>query len=304
MKKRWILCAAALVIMVLVGGYISTEGRGSSSDKGVKEKRDTTEIQDVAENREDEVKITVFAAKSLNNVMEDLIRNYEETHPKVSIVGSYDSSGTLMEQIREGAPCDVFFSAAQKQMNQLEEEGFLVEGTRRDVVNNQVCLVTYKDSMTEVKDLGDLKKASSMALADGSVPVGRYTRVALIHAGLLEKTGEPAEITTRQISQALGNLEINECANVGAVAAAVAEGANEVGTVYYSDTFGYEDKLEILEKIPYDLSGDIIYPAAQVRNGQADEAQQKAAEEFTAYLVSDAAKEIFKDYYFDTEIGE
>ena len=201
--------------MVLVGGYISTEGRGSSSDKGVKEKRDTTEIQDVAENREDEVKITVFAAKSLNNVMEDLIRNYEETHPKVSIVGSYDSSGTLMEQIREGAPCDVFFSAAQKQMNQLEEEGFLVEGTRRDVVNNQVCLVTYKDSMTEVKDLGDLKKASSMALADGSVPVGRYTRVALIHAGLLEKTGEPAEITTRQISQALGNLEINECANVG-----------------------------------------------------------------------------------------
>ena len=61
----------------------------------------------------------------------------------------------------------------------------------------------------------------------------------------------------------------------GAVAAAVAEGANEVGTVYYSDTFGYEDKLEILEKIPYDLSGDIIYPAAQVRNGQADEAQQK-----------------------------
>ncbi len=158
MKKRWILCAAALVIMVLVGGYISTEGRGSSSDKGVKEKRDTTEIQDVAENREDEVKITVFAAKSLNNVMEDLIRNYEETHPKVSIVGSYDSSGTLMEQIREGAPCDVFFSAAQKQMNQLEEEGFLVEGTRRDVVNNQVCLVTYKDSMTEVKDLGDLKR--------------------------------------------------------------------------------------------------------------------------------------------------
>lgn len=304
MKKRWILCAAALVIMVLVGGYISTEGRGSSSDKGVKEKRDTTEIQDVAENREDEVKITVFAAKSLNTVLEDLIRNYKETHPEVSIVGSYDSSGTLMEQIREGAPCDVFFSAAQKQMNQLEEEGFLVEGTRRDVVNNQVCLVTYKDSMTEVKDLGDLKKASSMALADGSVPVGRYTRVALIHAGLLEKTGEPAEITTRQISQALGNLEINECANVGAVAAAVAEGANEVGCVYYSDTFGYEDKLEILEKIPYDLSGDIIYPAAQVRNEQADEAQQKAAEEFTAYLVSDAAKEIFKDYYFDTEIGE
>ena len=99
-------------------------------------------------------------------------------------------------------------------------------------------------------------------------------------------------------------MQINECANVGAVAAAVAEGANEVGCVYYSDTFGYEDKLEILEKIPYDLSGDIIYPAAQVRNEQADDAQQRAAREFTAYLVSDWAKEIFKAYYFDTEIGE
>lgn len=304
MKKRWIVCAAVLVIMILAGGYKSIEGRGVSHDKGEKENQKTTESRDPAEKGEDAVRITVFAAKSLNNVMEDLIRNYGETHPGVTIVGSYDSSGTLMEQIREGAPCDVFFSAASKQMDQLEEEGFLVEGTRRDVVNNQVCLVTYKGSMTEVKGLGNLEKASSIALADGSVPVGRYTRVAMIHAGLLEQAGEPAEITTRQVSGALGNMEINECANVGAVAAAVAEGANEVGCVYYSDTFGYEDKLEILEKIPYDLSGDIIYPAAQVRNEQADDAQQRAAREFTAYLVSDWAKEIFKAYYFDTEIGE
>ena len=278
MKTRWILSAAVLLIAVLAVGGRSTESPS--------------------------VNITVFAAKSLHTVMEDLIQNYGETHPDVVVVGSYDSSGTLMEQIREGASCDVFFSAAQKQMNQLEEEGFLVEGTRRDVVNNQVCLVTYKGSKTEVSGLTDLSKASSFALADGSVPVGRYTRAAMIQAGLLEEVQEPAVITTQQIKEALGNVEINECANVGAVAAAVAEGANEVGSVYYSDTFGYEDKLEILEKIPYEMSGNIIYPAAQIQNEQADEAQKNAAKDFTAYLGSEEAKEIFKNYYFDTEIGE
>lgn len=101
--------------------------------------------------------------------MEELIAAYQEKHPNVKIVGSYDSSGTLMTQIEEGAACDVFFSAAQKQMNQLEQDGLLVDGTRHNVVNNQVCVVTYKGSNTAVTGLEDLSKAGSLALADGSV---------------------------------------------------------------------------------------------------------------------------------------
>ena len=246
--------------------------------------------------------VTVFAAKSLNMVMEELIAEYNKTQPNVSIVGSYDSSGTLMTQIEEGAACDVFFSAAQKQMDQLEGENLLVEGTRHNIVNNQVCVVTYEGSNTEVTGLEDLNKASSIALADGSVPVGKYTREALVNAGILEKADDVSAITTQQVSEALGGVEINECANVGAVTSAVAEGSNEVGTVYYSDTYGLEDRLKVLQVVPYDLTGNVIYTAAQVVNKEADETEQAAAKDFVEFLTSDEAAAIFRNYYFDTEV--
>ena len=246
--------------------------------------------------------ITVFAAKSLHTVMEELIAKYNETRPSVAVLDSYDSSGTLMTQIEEGAACDIFFSAAQKQMNELEEKGFLVEGTRHDAVNNRVCVVTYKGSGTAVTGLKDMDKASSIALADGSVPVGKYTREAMVASGILEGTDDNSAITTQEISEALGGVEINECANVGAVAAAVSEGSNEVGTVYYSDTYGYEDRLEILEQVSYELTGDVIYPVAQIVNSEADEAEKAAAADFAAFLISDEAKEIFDAYHFDTNV--
>ena len=261
-----------------------------------------------------ETTVTLFAAKSLNTVMEELIAAYQEKHPNVKIVGSYDSSGTLMTQIEEGAACDVFFSAAQKQMNQLDitadpsvnEDGldFIDDTTRHNVVNNQVCVVTYKGSNTAVTGLEDLSKAGSLALADGSVPVGKYTRQALVNVGILNEAEDVSKITTQEVSEALGGIEINECANVGAVTSAVVEAANEVGTVYYSDTYGYEDKLEILEKVPYDLTGNVIYPIAQVVNKEADESQQQAAKEFVEYLVSEDAKTVFDKYYFDTNVED
>ena len=190
-------------------------------------------------------------------------------------------------------------------MNELEDKGLVTDGTRVDVVNNQVCVVTYDGSDTKVTGLADLASASSFALADGSVPVGKYTRQALVNAGIMEapQDGDVSAITTQEVSEALGGIEINECANVGAVAAAVSEGANEVGTTYYSDTYGFEDTLLILEKVPYELTGDVIYPAAAIVNPEADETAQAAAADFVAFLVSDTAKEIFDSYYFDTNVG-
>lgn len=247
--------------------------------------------------------VTVFAAKSLNTVMEELIAEYNKTQPNVSIVGSYDSSGILMTQIEEGAACDVFFSAAQKQMDQLQDQdGLVIDGTRHNVVNNQVCVVTYKGSGTAVTGLSDIGNAKSIALADGSVPVGKYTRQAMVNAGMLDKVDDVSQITTTEIQNALGGVDINECVNVGAVTSAVAEGSNEVGTVYYSDTYGFEDRLEILEKVSYDLTGNVIYPVAQIVNNEADELEQSAAEDFINFLVSDDAKTIFQKYYFDTDV--
>ena len=255
--------------------------------------------------KKEEVTITVFAAKSLNQVMEELIAEFQKTHENVNVQGSYDSSGTLMVQIEEGAACDVFFSAAVKQMNQLDDtDGLVVEGTRHNVVNNQVCVVTYKGSNTKVTGLKDIKNAGSIALADGSVPVGKYTRQAMVNSGMLEKADDVSKISTTDISEALGGVEINECANVGAVTSAVAEGSNEAGTVYYSDTYGLEDRLEILDKIPYDLTGDVIYPVAQIQNSEADEAEAAMAKEFVDFLITDDAKEIFQKYYFDTDVED
>ena len=234
--------------------------------------------------------------------MTDIAKRYEKEHPNVKIVYNADSSGTLLTQIEEGYECDLFFSAAQKRMDQLEADGLVVEGTRHNVVNNQVVVITLKDSDTAVTGLENLNEAKSIALAGGSVPVGKYTRQALVNAGILEKADDVSTIQTATVSEALGGVEINECANVGAVTSAVAEGSNEVGTVYCSDTYGLEDRLEILQVIPYDLTGDVIYPVAQVQNPEAEELESTTAKEFIDFLITDDAKTIFRKYYFDTDV--
>ena len=150
--------------------------------------------------------------------------------------------------------------------------------------------------------LADLKNAGSIALAGGSVPVGKYTRQALVNLGILGETEDVSKITTQEVSEALGGVEISEQDNVSKVLIAVTEGSCEVGTTYYSDTYGYEDKVEILEQVSYDLTGNVIYPICLVENKEADAAQTKAAEEFLAYVLSDEAKEVFESYYFDTNV--
>lgn len=250
----------------------------------------------------DETEIQVFIAASLHTVMTELVKMYNETQPNVKITLNADSSGTLLVQIEEGYECDLFFSAAQKQMNQLEEDGLVKAGTRANVLNNQVVVVTLKDSETKVTGLKTIGEAESIALAGGSVPVGKYTRQALVNLGLLEETEDVSAITTREISEALGGVEISEQDNVSKVLAAVAEGSCEVGTTYYSDTYGYEDDLKILETVSYDLTGDVIYPICQVVNEEADELQHQAAEDFYQFILSDEAKTVFNAYYFDTEV--
>lgn len=300
MKKR-VLAAMLAGVMVL-----GLAGCGGSSD----DKKEDTKTEDTAKDEDkesdgdqfDDTTVTIFAAKSLNGVVDELIAMYNEEQPNVEVVASYDSSGTLMEQIEQGAACDLFFSAAQKQMDQLEGDELVVDGTRANVVNNQVCVVTYKGSDTKVTGLEDIDKAESFALADGSVPVGKYTRQAMVNAGMLDKVDDVSAITTQEVSDALSGIEINECANVGAVTAAVSEGSNEVGTVYKSDTYGLEDKLEILQIVGYDLTGDVIYPVAQIKNDEADDLESEAALDFLHFLTSDKAKEVYEKYLFDTDV--
>ena len=226
----------------------------------------------------DQTQVLVFAAASMQSALEELEAAFEAENPDIDIVLNCDSSGTLMTQIEEGAPCDVFFSAAQAQMDELEGLGLVVDGTRQNVLNNQLVVVTYPDSGTKVKKLKNM-----------------------INLGILEAADDPAAITTQEVSDALGGVEISEQGNVSKVLEAVKEGSCEVGTVYLSDTYGQEGAVEILQKVPYKVTGNIIYPIAQIVNQDADEAETAAAAAVEEYFTNDAAKALYTEHLFDVE---
>lgn len=247
--------------------------------------------------------IQVFIAASLENAFKNLIALYNETQPNVTVTCNADSSGTLLTQIEEGYECDIFFSAATKQMKSLEEDGLVMDGTRVDLLRNEVVLITWKGSGTKVTGIDNLGDAASIALADGSVPVGKYTRVALQNLGVLDKDADPSGISTEDVSAALGGVEINECGNVSKVKEAVKEGSNEVGTVYYSDAYSVRDDVDIIQHLSTDLTGAIVYPMCRVTNAEADAAQTAAADDFFAFLQTPEAMAIFEEYMFVSNIG-
>ncbi len=283
---------------------LNEDGGSGDTANADSQAENETGLEDAAdlENAE-ETEIQVFIAASLNTVMTKLAEQYQIEHPQIKITYNADSSGTLLTQIQEGYECDIFFSAAEKQMDQLEADGLVVEGPREKVVNNQVVVVTLKDSGTKVTGLENLGEAESIALAGGSVPVGKYTRQALVNLSILEEAEDVSAITTQQVSEALGGVEISEQDNVGKVLTAVLEGSCEVGTTYYSDTYGYEDDLEILQTVSCDLTGNVIYPIAQVVNDEADETQAQAAKDFISFILTKESKKVFEEYYFDTNVS-
>lgn len=305
--KKFVVGSLALVLSAMLiscGGAKKEETAAESSVVETESSKAETESAKETEKATEgeKTEIQVFVAASLKNVMEELGAQYEKDNPSVKLIFQADSSGKLLTQIQEGYACDVFFSAAQKQMDTLQEEGKLVEGTRQNVVNNQLCVITRKDSGTKVTGLETLKDAKSIALADGTVPVGRYTRKALVSLGILPEAEDLSKISTKEVSDALGGVEISEQSNVSKVLAAVVEGSSEVGTTYYSDTYGKDMDVEILEKVSYDLTGNVIYPISQVVNDEASDAEITEAKKFVEFVCSDAAKETFQKYYFDTKV--
>ena len=245
-----------------------------------------------------DAEIQLFIAASLENAFQDIIALYGESQPNITVTYSADSSGTLLSQIQEGFECDIFFSAGARQIDELEQSGLAVDGTRVDLLQNKVALITYKGSGTSVTTLSEIGSASSVALAGSSVPVGQYTRAALQALGILDSGRDAADFTAQEVSEALGGVEINETANVSATLNAVAEGSNEVGTVYYSDAYSRIDDVEILELVDNSLTGDIIYPMSRVVNPEAGQAQAAAADDFYAFLQTDAVMDIFERYLF------
>ena len=277
MKKR-ILAAMMAAVMVF-----SMAGCGSKAD----EKTDDTAKTEATDNKvsdEEETEIQVFIAASLKNVMDELATQYNEEHPNVKITYNADSSGTLLTQIEEGYECDIFFSAATKQMDALVDEDLAKKDTVEDILENKVVLIKPKDGETKVTGFENITDAANIALAGDSVPVGQYSREIFDNLGITDEVNK---------------MEINEGKNVSEVLAAVSEGSNEIGIVYATDAASVADKVDVIAEAPADaLKTPVLYPVGLIEDKEASEDDTAAAEAFLEYIKSDDAMKVFEKYGF------
>ena len=228
--------------------------------------------------------VNTFIAASLSNAMEEIQKDFNETYPDVEILYNADSSGTLQTQIEEGARCDIFFSAADKQMNALVDEDLAKKDTVEDILENKVVLIKPKDGETKVTGFENITDAANIALAGDSVPVGQYAREIFANLGITDEVNK---------------MEINEGKNVSEVLAAVSEGSNEIGIVYATDAASVADKVDVIAEAPADaLKTPVLYPVGLIEDKEASEDDTAAAEAFLEYIKSDDAMKVFEKYGF------
>ena len=235
--------------------------------------------------------LVVFAAASMTETLTQIKALYEAAHPDVSIVCNFDSSGTLKTQIEEGAACDIFISAAQKQMNQLDIEAapetnpdgldFIDHATRVNLLENKVVLVVPEGNPKSIQSFSDIaKKADLVALGNEDVPVGQYSAEILTNLGIMDELEQSGKITYGS--------------NVKEVTTQVAEGTADCGIVYQTDAFSA--KLNYVDSADADLCSPAIYPAAILKHSEhADEAQA-----FLDYLKTEQAGTVFEGVGFQT----
>lgn len=226
----------------------------------------------------------VFIAASLNNAMEEIQKDFNEDYPDVNILYNADSSGTLQTQIEEGSRCDIFFSAATKQMDALVDEELAKKDSVVDLLENKVVLIKPKGGETKVTGFENITDAANIALAGEDVPVGQYAREIFKNLG---------------IEDDVNKMEINEGKNVTEVLASVSEGSNEVGIVYATDAASVADKVEIIAEAPEgSLKTPVLYPVGLTEDKEASDSESAAADAFLAYLQTDEALKVFEEYGF------
>ncbi len=275
MRKLFaLLIAAAMVLSLTACAAPATE--------------ETADAETVPE--AEPVELIVFAAASMTETMNQIAELYKAKAPNVTLTYNFDSSGTLKTQIQEGAECDLFISAGQKQMNQLDitadpevntdKLDFVLEGTRINLLENRVTLCVPEGNPKDIKsfdDLADKLKEGSvlMAMGNSDVPVGQYTQKILAFYGLdEEKLAKDGVITYGT--------------NVKEVTTQVTEASVDCGVVYCTDAFSAG--LTPVDYATKEMCGQVIYPAAVLNVSK----NQEAAKEFLAYLQTDEAMKVFE----------
>lgn len=234
-----------------------------------------------AVNLESKVNITVSAAASLCGAMDVIKELYEAENSQISITLNYGSSGSLQQQIEQGADVDVYFSAAKSKMEALKEKKLIYDSTEINLLTNSLVIVVPKDvlSIISIDEMNSSKVQSIGMGQPDSVPAGKYAEESLINLDIIESIKD----------------KIIYAKNVKEVLTWVETGNVDVGMVYKSDAVS-SNKVDLIIDIPEESHSQIVYPAAIIKSSS----KIVQAKAFLKYLQGDEAKQVFKEYGFNT----
>ncbi len=224
--------------------------------------------------------LNISAAVSLKDALAEIQKNYETKNPNSKLIYNLGASGALQKQIEQGAPADIFISAAPKQMNDLEEKNLVNKATRKNLVENKIVVIVPTASTLNITKYEDLTKDDVQKVSigeTGSVPAGQYAQEVLKKLGIWDKIQSKAVLAK----------------DVRTVLTYVETGNVEAGIVYKTDAAA-SDKVKIAATAPEGSHQPIVYPAAVLSGTK----QEKAAADFLAYLSTPESKAIFEKYGF------
>lgn len=268
MKRRRVKGIVVLFTILMIVGLSAC---GASKQQAKEEKKET-EVQEQTE-------LTVLAAASMTDAMQEIGKTYQKEHPGISFLYQFDSSGTLKTQIEEGAPADIFISAATKQMDELKADGLIEEDSVFSWLENKVVLIVPKDSDDKITSFEDVagEEVPMIAIGNEDVPVGQYTEAIYENLGLWEQIQEKANLAS----------------NVRQVLDWVATGNAPCGVVYETDA-KIEENVDVVCEAPEGSCEPVLYPAGVVSSSK----QKKEAQEFLEFLKTEEVSEILKNYGF------
>lgn len=279
-KLTAIMLLAAMTTGLMACGDTKTEQKTADATVQTESTQKVEETEAAGENTEIEGTVMLAAAASLEkSFTEQLIPMFEAQYPNVKIEGTYDSSGKLQSQIEAGADVDIFFSAALKQMQALQEEGYIDADASVDLLENKIVLIVPKGSEEGYTSFEDIVNADMVAIGDPeSVPAGQYGKEALENLGLWSEVENKLSLGT----------------NVTEVLNWVAEQSADAGIVYATDAASIPDKVTIIAAAPEGSVSKVIYPVAELK----DTANKEAADAFMEFLQSADALKVFEEAGF------
>lgn len=279
-KLTAIMLLAAMTTGLMACGDTKTEQKKADTTVQTESTQKVEETKAAGENTDLEGTVMLAAAASLEkSFTEQLIPMFEAQYPNVKIEGTYDSSGKLQSQIEAGADVDIFFSAALKQMQALQEEGYIDADASIDLLENKIVLIVPKGSEEGYTSFEDIVNADMAAIGDPeSVPAGQYGKEALENLGLWSEVENKLSLGT----------------NVTEVLNWVAEQSADAGIVYATDAAFIPEKVTVIAAAPEGSVSKVIYPVAKLK----DTANKEAADAFMEFLQSADALKVFEEAGF------